>query len=169
RLQLNDAVEFVSGISTEALVEHYNRATIAVSPSLYEGFGLPAGEAMACATPVISSDGGALPEVVGDAGRIVAAGDSHALANSIAELLAQPALRRQLGNAARARIEQHFSWQVCATHLCDYYARHVLPKPEGARLAQAHAVAQSLDARCSEHLSNPPVATTAKDLPEAAC
>jgi len=168
RLQLADAVKFVSGISTAALVEYYNRATIAVSPSLYEGFGLPAGEAMACATAVVSSDGGALPEVVGDAGRIVAAGDSDALANALAELLEQPDLRQQLGHAARARIEQHFSWQVCAARLCDYYLHHVLPEPEGALLEQAHAIAQAANPH-SHGSSNTPISTTTKDLPEAAC
>jgi glycosyltransferase involved in cell wall biosynthesis len=55
-------------------VRHYAEATIAVVPSLYEGFGLPAGEAMACAVPLVSTDGGALPEIVGDAGVVVPAG-----------------------------------------------------------------------------------------------
>ena len=64
-------VKFVSGISTEQMVHYYAEATIAVVPSVYEGFGLPAGEAMACGVPVVSTDGGALPEVVGNAGVIV--------------------------------------------------------------------------------------------------
>jgi len=126
RLHLSDSVEFISGISTKALVREYNRASIAVSPSFYEGFGLPAGEAMSCETAVVTSDGGALPEVVGDAGRVVAAGDSRALAGAIDELLQDPALRERLGQAARARIEEHFSWQVKAQRLSAYYHQEVL-------------------------------------------
>ncbi len=126
QLELAESVEFVSGISTEELVRHYNRATLAVSPSLYEGFGLPAGEAMACETPVISSDGGALPEVVGEAGLVVKAGDSAALRNAIKTLLRDPARRLRLGKAARARILTNFSWQVKARRLTHYYHHSVL-------------------------------------------
>ena len=126
RLHLSDSVEFISGISTKALVQEYNRASIAVSPSLYEGFGLPAGEAMSCETAVVTSDGGALPEVVGDAGRVVPAGDSRALAGAIDELLQDPALRERLGQAARARIVEQFSWQVKAQRLSAYYYQEVL-------------------------------------------
>ncbi len=120
-LNLMSAVEFVSGISTEKLVEQYNRATIAISPSLYEGFGLPAGEAMACETPVISSNGGALPEVVGDAGLIVQAADEVALANAIELLLNDPEKRSALGSAGRTRIVEKFSWSVKAHRLSHYY------------------------------------------------
>ena len=120
-LNLMSTVEFVSGISTEKLVEHYNRATIAVSPSLYEGFGLPAGEAMACETPVMSSNGGALPEVVGDAGLIVDAADDVALANAIERLLNNPDERKALGRAGRTRIVEKFSWTVKAHRLSHYY------------------------------------------------
>ncbi len=120
-LQLGDVVEFISGISTEELVAHYNRATIAVSPSLYEGFGLPAGEAMACETPVISTDGGALPEVVGKAGVIVPAGNSRALADSIDNLLKDSRKRQQLRRAGREHIVKNFSWAAKAKRLTLYY------------------------------------------------
>ena len=75
-LGIADRVRFVNGITTEQMVRYYAEAAIAVVPSVYEGFGLPAGEAMACGVPVVSSDGGALPEVVGDAGVIVPPGMS---------------------------------------------------------------------------------------------
>ena len=68
RLGIERRVQFVNGISTEDMVRYYAEATIAICPSVYEGFGLPAGEAMACGVPIVSTDGGALPEVVGDAG-----------------------------------------------------------------------------------------------------
>jgi len=120
-LQLQSAVRFVSGISNQEMVAHYNASAMVVCPSLYEGFGLPAGEAMACGVPVISSDGGALPEVVGDAGIVVPAGDSGALARAIEKLLSNRELRETLGQAGRRRIEKTFSWQVAAGHLVAYY------------------------------------------------
>nr|WP_245792355.1 glycosyltransferase family 4 protein [Teredinibacter waterburyi] len=121
KLGLNDAIEFRSGISHPQLVEEYSHACIAVCPSLYEGFGLPAGEAMACEVPVVSSDGGALPEVVGDAGILVAAGDEQALANAIAVLLRDPDGTRALGVAARQHILATFCWQRVAEQLSAYY------------------------------------------------
>lgn len=120
-LGLTEVVQFVSGISNDEMADLYRSATMVVCPSLYEGFGLPAGEAMACGVPVISSDGGALPEVVGDAGIVVPAGDSDALAKAVASLLDSEALRKKLGAAGRARIETHFCWRLCAEHLVHYY------------------------------------------------
>jgi len=105
------------------LVSYYNEATLAVSPSLYEGFGLPAGEAMSCGTPVISSDGGALPEVIGDAGYITPAGNSEALAAAIRELLESPERRTQLSQLGRIRIEETFSWKVAAEQFTAYYRK----------------------------------------------
>lgn len=121
RLGLRDRVRFVARISTGELVRLYAEATIAVVPSLYEGFGLPAGEAMACGVPVVSTDGGALPEIVGDAGVIVPAADAGALAAAISALLEDPAQRERLGQAGRERIVNTFSWTVCAEQLVSYY------------------------------------------------
>ncbi|PCO06524.1 glycosyltransferase family 1 protein [Microbulbifer flavimaris] len=121
QLNLGDCVQFVSGISNEEMVNYYAEAAVVACPSLYEGFGLPAGEAMACGVPVVSSDGGALPEVVGDAGIIVPAGDSMALATALRSLLEDPALRARLGEEGRARILQHFSWRLAAERLVRYY------------------------------------------------
>ncbi|WP_299775786.1 glycosyltransferase family 4 protein [uncultured Pseudoteredinibacter sp.] len=121
KLKLEQQVRFVSGISTEELVQHYNASSIAVSPSLYEGFGLPAGEAMACGTAVISSDGGALPEIVGDVGVVVPAGNAEALSKAIAELLQDPERRKEMGLRCRERIEEKFSWKVAAEQFGQYY------------------------------------------------
>ncbi|AFU99987.1 glycosyltransferase family 4 protein [Simiduia agarivorans] len=133
-LSLTDAVEFVSGISTEALVARYNAAEIAVVPSLYEGFGLPAGEAMACGLPLVATDGGAIPEVVGDAALSVPAGDANALAQAISQLIDKPAWRQMLAEKARARIESTFSWQKVAEQLTHYYRNNVVaPAPEAQR------------------------------------
>jgi glycosyltransferase involved in cell wall biosynthesis len=120
-LGITDRVQFVNGISTEEMVRYYAEATIAVVPSVYEGFGLPAGEAMACGVPVISTDGGALPEVVGDAGFVVPAKSIDALYNAIDELLQDPARREQLGQLGKQRIDQTFCWNVCAGEMAHYY------------------------------------------------
>lgn len=109
-LDLRDAVTFVSGLTNQEMAEQYARATICVTPSLYEGFGLPAAEAMCCAAPVVVTDGGALPEVVGEAGVVVRRGDSEALATAIAQLLDDPAKRAALSEAARRRAREVFSW-----------------------------------------------------------
>lgn len=127
QLGLRPAITVVSQISTEALVAHYARATVAVVPSLYEGFGLPAGEAMACGVPVVSTDAGALPEIVGDAGLLVPAASASALAQAIDALLRDPARRSALGIAARQRIVDTFSWDVCARDMVAYY-REVLSR-----------------------------------------
>jgi len=121
KLALASHIDFVSGISTSELVRHYGESTLVVVPSLYEGFGLPAAEAMSCAAAVISSDGGALPEVVGDAGVLVPAGDEHALARAIEELLGDPARRTALGERARERILEQFCWRRAAREMTRYY------------------------------------------------
>ena len=121
RLGIADIVHFVSGITTEQLVQHYNAAEIVVCPSLYEGFGLPAGEAMSCGTAVISSNGGALPEVVGDAGLVVKAGSVDALVTAIDDLFQHPAKRMQLAQAGRQRILDTFCWNHAARQFTHYY------------------------------------------------
>jgi MMP alpha-(1->4)-mannosyltransferase len=129
-LGIADRVTFVSGISTEQMVQYYAQATIAVVPSVYEGFGLPAGEAMACGVPVVSTDGGALPEVVGDAGVIVPVKNVDALVTAIADLLEAPQRRAELSLRGRERILQQFCWRVCAAQMTDYY-RQVLNNADG--------------------------------------
>jgi glycosyltransferase involved in cell wall biosynthesis len=76
---------------------------------------------MACATAVVSSDGGALPEVVGDAGVLVPAGDPEALAAAASRLLAEPERAEQLGRAALARIRSEFSWHTVAMKMTERY------------------------------------------------
>jgi glycosyltransferase involved in cell wall biosynthesis len=125
RLGIADKVRFVNGITTEQMVRYYAEAAIAVVPSVYEGFGLPAGEAMACGVPVVSTDGGALPEVVGDAGVIVPVKNVDALVAAIDTLLRSPQTRAELGARGQRRIEESFCWHVCARQMTDYY-RQVL-------------------------------------------
>jgi glycosyltransferase involved in cell wall biosynthesis len=117
RLNLRDIVTCVSGISDDALARLYGEAEVAVVPSLYEGFSLPAIEAMACGRAVVATTGGALPEVVGTDGTtalLVTPDDPEALAAGIRTLLDDPARRASMGVAARARVMEKFTWVVTA-------------------------------------------------------
>lgn len=124
-LGLEDKIEFLHGISTQRIVELYASASIAIVPSEYEGFGFPAGEAMACGVPVVSTDGGALPEVVGDAGVIVPSKNPNALAGAIRDLLLDDPRRAHLGIAGRARILAKFNWSTVALQMTDFYKKAI--------------------------------------------
>ena len=121
KLGIENLIYFYSGLSTEQIVGLYARATCAVVPSVYEGFGLPAGEAMACGVPTITTNGGALPEVVGDSGIIVPTKDYPAIANALRRVLSDSRLRKKLGLQARNRMLRHFSWTVAADKLTTLY------------------------------------------------
>ncbi len=117
RLGLTDIVTTVSGVSDEELARLYGEAEVAVVPSLYEGFSLPAIEAMSCGVPVVATTGGALPEVVGvsgETGVLVEPNDPEALLVAIRTLLDDPALRERLGARGRERVMERFTWQVTA-------------------------------------------------------
>jgi glycosyltransferase involved in cell wall biosynthesis len=140
RLGLTDIVTCVSGISDDALARLYGEAEVAVVPSLYEGFSLPAIEAMSCGVAVVATTGGALPEVVGTSGEtglLVPPDDPGALAGAIALLLDDPALRARLGAAGRERVINRFTWQVTAagTAACYQALLDGVPLP-GAPLAR---------------------------------
>jgi len=121
QLGIGKLVTFTGRIANEQFVREYARATAAVVPSVYEGFGLPVGEAMACAVPVISTTGGALPEVVGDAGVLVPPADHHALARAILKIFEQPQLAQRLGRAGYRRVQQHFTWEKAAAKTVAVY------------------------------------------------
>ena len=114
-------IEFLHGVDNAEIVRRYATASLAIVPSEYEGFGLPAAEAMACGVPVVSTDGGALSEVVGDAGVVVPHSDPTALADAIAELLRDPSRQARLGQAGRQRMLDHFSWDASAVALTRLY------------------------------------------------
>jgi len=124
RLGLQDCVRFVSGVSTERIVELYAEAEVAVVPSLYEGFSLPAIEAMACGVPLVATTGGALPEVVGtseETGLLVPPNDPEALAHMIKRALGDAELRTRIGEAGRARVLQNFTWRQTALGTVENY------------------------------------------------
>jgi len=117
RHRLDGRVRFLGRLETEALVREYSTAALAVAPSLYEGFGLPAAEAMACELPVVAFAAGALPEVLGrdgEAGRLVPCYDQEAMARAIVELLDDPEKRARMGAAGRQRVVRLFSWERAA-------------------------------------------------------
>ncbi|MFN2594767.1 MAG: glycosyltransferase family 4 protein [Actinomycetota bacterium] len=114
RFGVEDHVTFRQGIDRLELVELYARSEVAVVPSLYEGFSLPAVEAMACGVPVIATTAGALPEVVGSAGSLVPPGDAGALAAAIGELLADRELGITRGANGRTRVLDRFTWRNTA-------------------------------------------------------
>lgn len=108
----------------EDLIAQYSTARAAVVPSHFEGFGFPASEAMACGLPVVASDAGALPEVIGPdghAGRLFASRDPRACADAIADLLSDPARCAQMGRNARARVESAFRWSDAAAQLAGVF------------------------------------------------
>ena len=123
-LGLTDHVQFVSGVSDERIVELYAEAELAVVPSLYEGFSLPAIEAMSCGVPLVATTGGALPEVTGNDGETcftVEPGDSAALAVRIATALDDPAARARIGAAGRERVIHRWSWRHTAEATAEQY------------------------------------------------
>jgi len=124
-LGISDHVSFADQIDTTELVRQYRLATVTVIPSTYEGFGLPAAEAMACGTPVISTTAGALPEVVGEAGILVPPADVNALAEAIAALIDNPDKRNHLGKMGRKRITETFNWKSTARHTVDVYSEAI--------------------------------------------
>ena len=120
-LAIGHQVAFTGRVGDRRFVEEYAKATVAVVPSVYEGFGLPAGEAMACGVPVIATTGGALPEVVGDAGILVPPADHSALAGAITDLLDHPERARRLGRSGYRRVMAHFTWKAAAEKTVSSY------------------------------------------------
>jgi glycosyltransferase involved in cell wall biosynthesis len=122
RLALRDAVRFTGPVPEAELVRLLQTAGVVAIPSLYEGFSLPAIEAMACAAPLVTTDAGALPEVVGDeAGLRVRAGDVGELTAALQRVLDSPALAGQLGAAGRRRVLERFTWRATAERTAAWY------------------------------------------------
>jgi len=121
KLNLDGMVHFTGRLTREELAQHYSAAQIAVVPSLYEGFGIPAAEAMACGTPVIATTGGALPEVVGDAGILVPPRSADALAAAIKQLLNDKQAQQWISEAGKKRVKEKFNWEQAAMKTLEVY------------------------------------------------
>ena len=131
KLGLTDCITHVSGVSDERIVELYAESELAVVPSLYEGFSLPAIEAMSTGICLVATTGGALPEVTGadnDTVLSCPAGDAEALAASLRRGLDNAELRQRIGAAGRTRVVERWSWKHCAQLTVDQY-REVLSMP----------------------------------------
>ncbi|MEU0671040.1 glycosyltransferase family 4 protein [Streptomyces lavendulocolor] len=134
RYGLDGAVRFVKGVTDAELVDLYRSAQVACVPSLYEGFSLPAAEAMATGTPLVATTGGAIPEVAGPDGETCLAvppGDAGALAAGLGRLLDDAALRARLGAAGRARVLDRFTWARAAQGTAELYREAIAAR--GAR------------------------------------
>ncbi|MGA1658266.1 MAG: glycosyltransferase family 4 protein [Ilumatobacteraceae bacterium] len=130
-LGIGDCISYVSGVSDERIVELYAESTLAVVPSLYEGFSLPSIEAMSTGICLVATTGGALPEVTGRDGETVLScppGDADALAAAIRRGLDDEVLRTRIGQAGRSRVVERWSWRHCASLTVDQY-REVLMMP----------------------------------------
>jgi glycosyltransferase involved in cell wall biosynthesis len=126
RLALRDAVRFTGPLPEADLVRLLQDAAVVAVPSLYEGFSLPAIEAMACGTALVTTDAGALPEVVGSkAGLRVRAGDVGELTAALQLVLDSPSLADQLGRAGRRRVLASYTWRSTAERTAEWY-REVL-------------------------------------------
>jgi glycosyltransferase involved in cell wall biosynthesis len=130
-LGLTGCIDFVSGVSDERIVELYAEAELAVVPSLYEGFSLPAIEAMSTGICLVATDGGALPEVTGTDGDTVLsckAGDVDSLVAALRRGLDDADLRARVGANGRRRVTERWSWRHCAALTVEQY-REVLDMP----------------------------------------
>jgi glycosyltransferase involved in cell wall biosynthesis len=135
--RVGDRVRFVNSLSDESLAGLLASAEVAVVPSLYEGFSLPAIEAMACCTPLVATRGGALSEVVGSDGAcavLVTPGDARELGAAVAALLGDPGRRARLGEAGRRRVQERFTWRAVAAATADCY-REAIRSTAGRRPA----------------------------------
>ena len=113
-LDLEDRISFRSGIDEEEIVDIYHNSDIAVIPSLYEGFGFGAGEAMACGVPLISTDSGGLKQVIGDSALKIKPGSVVEIEEGISKLFHNEAIRKDLIKKGRKRMEEYFDWKIAA-------------------------------------------------------
>ncbi|WP_405954957.1 glycosyltransferase family 4 protein [Streptomyces phaeochromogenes] len=144
RYGLEGSVEFVKGISDAELVDLVRSAEVACVPSLYEGFSLPAAEAMATGTPLVATTGGAIPEVTGPDGETCLAvrpGDAGALAAGLSRLLGDPRLRERLGSAGRSRVLERFTWAKAAEGTVARYREAIASVDRSAARAQSRSAA----------------------------
>jgi len=123
-LGLEEHVRFLGKTPNRQLLALYNRAAVLAHPARYEGFGLPPLEAMACATPIVCSDAGSLPEVVGDAALLVQPEDVEAWAAALHQILSDEALQAEMSLRGVERAKQ-FSWEKAARETLETYRKAV--------------------------------------------
>ena len=122
-LNLEDKITFRSGISEKEIVKTYHDSDIAVIPSLYEGFGFGAGEAMACGVPLISTDSGGLKQVIGDAALKIKPGSVNEIEEGILKLFTEEEIRQELAEKGRERMEEFFDWKIAASAYIEVFKK----------------------------------------------
>jgi glycosyltransferase involved in cell wall biosynthesis len=159
RLGCADRLHITGRIDSAELVRRYQRASLAVVPSRYEGFGLPAVEAMACGTPVVACAAGALTEVVAAAGGgvLVPPEEPDALAGAIADLMARPEIRGMLGKRGSVRVDRAYAWPRVARATAEAYAEIV----EDFRLRRGRPASMTTSANPGNHRAMRSSATSA--------
>ncbi|MFE1799074.1 glycosyltransferase family 4 protein [Streptomyces sp. NPDC059517] len=168
RYGLEDAVEFVKGISDAELVDLVRSAEVACVPSLYEGFSLPAAEAMATGTPLVATTGGAIPEVAGPDGETCLAvppGDAGALAVALSRVLGDPGLRARLGSAGRARVLEKFTWARAAEGTVARYREAIAEARRSATGAHSRSEARTPGRSAAQQEGEQAPAATPVDTP----
>jgi glycosyltransferase involved in cell wall biosynthesis len=129
QLALGDRVTFASGLPDAEYARVLATAEVAVIPSLYEGFSLPAVEHMASGTPLIATDAGALPEVTGEAALLVPPGDPEELSAALGRLLDDEPARTRLGASGLARVRERFAWPAVAAATEALYLKVINGEP----------------------------------------
>ncbi|WP_020140054.1 glycosyltransferase family 4 protein [Streptomyces sp. 351MFTsu5.1] len=170
RYGLEGAVDFVKGISDAELVDLVRSAEVACVPSLYEGFSLPAAEAMATGTPLVATTGGAIPEVAGRDGETCLAvppGDPGALAVALSRLLGDPDLRARLGAAGRERVLARFTWARAAEGTVTRY-REAIAAGAGRTAVRPTVRTRARSAAAAADSAPPATASPAAATPAAA-
>jgi glycosyltransferase involved in cell wall biosynthesis len=129
-LQLQEVVRYLGKPDRGALIEFYNAADLLIAPSLFEGFGMTLLEAMACGTPVITSNVSSMPEVVGDSGIVIDPTSPQAIAEAVVQLDKNPDLHAELVKKGLARTKS-FTWQNTAEQIARIYEKLLQPVGEG--------------------------------------
>ena len=124
-LHLNERISFKSNLSEEEIVDIYHTSQIAVIPSLYEGFGFGAGEAMACGTPLISTESGGLKDVIGDCALKIPSGSVKDIEKEIIALFNDPKKREYLSVKGRKRMEDLFDWKISASNYVKVFEQSI--------------------------------------------
>lgn len=119
-LNLGSSVRFLGRVSLQDLISLYNSATVFAYPSLYEGFGIPVLEAMACGCPVVTSNVSSIPEVIGDAGIMIDPDDEESLAAALRQVLDNPDKAETMRKSGIERAKR-FSWERCARETLSVY------------------------------------------------
>jgi glycosyltransferase involved in cell wall biosynthesis len=134
QMGLYGRVTFVENVSTEELVAEYNKAQFVVSPSLCEGFGLPAIESLSCGTPVVATTAGAFPDIIENnvSGLLVPPADACALSRAVRTLLEDPQRCRRMGAAGREHVIERYSWDRAARQTVEVY-RQAIARTADAR------------------------------------